>query len=196
MYGLTKLKKTKGLTFVEVVIASAIAVIVVSMIFMIYSSGNDLWETKRYQADLEAAGRQALETMTKELKQTTRTSTQTPSPNINIAAAPNNKNIDFYLPADLNNDSYITDNNGNVEWDTNNKIQYLYTPAQKELNRLKNSTQTTTLAQDVTDIQFIDNSIDGSLYLNELKINMTITKTTPRQRNLSMTFIGLVKLRN
>lgn len=192
---LKHLKRSRGFTLIEVLIASSISIITISMIYMIFAAGNDLWETKRYQADLQAQGRLAMNRMVAELRQTTRTSAQNPSPDLKIPSKPNNKDVSFYLPIDKDGNGLITDVDGNIEWETNNKIQYHYIPGQKQLVRLEKGDKTT-LANDVSDVQFIDNSIDGKLYLNEVKIVLTLFITTPRQRTISMTFTSVVKVRN
>ncbi len=186
----------KGFTLTEMLTATFISVIAISMIYAIYSSGNTLWENKRYQIDLQSKGRLAMQEMLSELKNATRTSTQNPSPNINIPSHPNNKNIHFYLPLDNDGDGYITDANGDIEWDTSNQIHYLYVPGQNLLRRNENAGNQKDFLRDVTDVQFIDNSIDGSLFLNEIRIIFTLTATTPRQRTITMAFSGMVKLRN
>ncbi|MFH1691192.1 MAG: type II secretion system protein [Candidatus Omnitrophota bacterium] len=186
----------KGFTLIETLIATFISIVAIAIIYSIYSSGNDLWENKRCQIDLSAKGHLAMEQMLSELKNATRTSTQNPSPNINIPSTPNNKNIQFYLPLDNDGDGYITDANGDIEWDTSNHIQYQYIPGQNLLRRNEGGGNQKDILRDVTSIQFIDNSIDSSLFLDEVKIVFTLTTTTPRQRTIAMTFSGTVKLRN
>ena len=196
MNGFGTKKTGRGFTLIEVLISSVIAAIILSSIYSIYKTGNDLWDIKSHQADLQAMARIAIERMTKELKGATRTSSRIPSPNLAISAAPNNENVTFYLPVDLDVDGRITDNTtGAIEWDTTNAIQYQYDSGEKTLTRLANST-TETIARDVADIQFIDAGIDSQLYVTELKIILTLTKTTPRQRTIATTQTSMVKLRN
>jgi len=80
--------KKHGFTLIEALVASAISLVAIGIIYAIYSSGNDIFEIKRYQADMEGAGRLAMEAITKELRGATRTSSQIPSPNLLIPAAP------------------------------------------------------------------------------------------------------------
>lgn len=188
-------KHKTGFTLIEILIAAAISTMAIGMIVAIYRSGNDLWEIKRYEIDLRAAARQALNEMTTELKEATRTSTQNPSPNLVIPSTPNNKHTTFCLPGDKDGDGLVTDANGQIEWVTNNNIQYQYVPGQKQLRRLEGGDQRI-LANDVTDIQFIDNGIDSSLYLTEIRIILTLSRTTPGRRTLSVTQTARVRLRN
>jgi prepilin-type N-terminal cleavage/methylation domain-containing protein len=191
-----RLRYSNGFTLVEVMIASAISLMAISMIFGIFASGKDVFEVKRAQADLQARGRQAMDMMTRELRSATRTSNQTPSPNLDVPSTPNNKQVDFYLPLDKDSNGYITSNaTGLIEWDTNSKVQYQYIPGQEWLRRLVNGDQTT-IAWNVTDIRFIDADIDNSLYNNELKIILTLKQATAKGRTLNMTFTSMVKLRN
>jgi len=185
----------RGFTLIEIMIAVAITAVAVGMIYGMYASSQEAWDIKAEQADMQAQGRRALREMVDELRKTTRTSTQTPSPNLVIPSTPNNRQVDFYLPVDIDGDGTITDSNGDVEWDTSNKIRYQYVPGQKLLRRLEGGAQRT-IALAVSDIRFTDQGIDPTLYRDELVIDLTLTKTTKRQRNLTMTFRGVVKLRN
>lgn len=184
-----------GLTLVEVLIASSISLTAIGIMLAIYMAGNDFWEIKRDQSDLQGQARLALARMSSELKEATRTSAQNPSPNLNIPSTPNNKDINFYLPADNDGNGLLTDANGNIEWDTNNQMKYQYIPGQKELRRLEKG-DSITLARDVSDIQFIDASIDTQLYINELRIILTLSRITENKRNITATLTSTIKLRN
>jgi prepilin-type N-terminal cleavage/methylation domain-containing protein len=195
-------KKNSGFTLIEALVASAISLMAISMIYSIYLSGNDAWDARRYQAEIQAQGRLAMDMMVKELRETTRMSTQNPSPNLVIPSSPNNKQIDFYLPTYENitvngtNTSVVhLDTDSAIEWDHGNKIQYQYVPGQKMLRRLEKG-NFTTIALNVTDVQFIDQGIDPTLFNNELKILLSIARTTAKQRNITMNFTGMVRLRN
>jgi len=184
-----------GFTLVEVLIASAISIVTIGLMLGIYMAGNDFWEIKKSQAELQAQARIALDQMSSELKRTTRTSTQNPSPNLDIPSQPNNKNIDFCLPADNDGDGLITDAAGNIEWDTNSIIKYQYIPGQKELRRLENG-NSRILAADVSDVEFIDANIDSQLALTELRINLTLSADTSRKRAITTTLSSTIQLRN
>jgi len=195
------LKKTKyllGLTLIEILIASALTTIVIIIIYSIYAAGNDIWEIKRYQTDLKAQGRQVISEVVTELRKTTRASFQAPSPNLIITAYPNNNNITFYLPQVANNSVVTNATDGSIVWAMNNTIRYVFDSSTKSVKRLEtiDPAGNRTMAHDVTNIQFIDNSINGSLYLDELKVLVTLAKTTPRQRNISTTLSSVIKLRN
>lgn len=196
MLNLTRQKNNSGFTLVEVLVATTILIMVVGIMYGIYSAGQDIWEAARYQADLQAQARRAMDFMVSELRNTTRTSTQNPSPNISIPSKPNNKELFFYLPEyDEINARPVLNANGNMKWATNNQIKYQYIPGQRELRRLEKG-QHRILARDVSNVEFIDRSIDSSLFINEVNIILTLNKTTPRQKNISVTLTSTVRLRN
>lgn len=185
----------RGFTLFEILVASVIFVMVMGISYSIYISGYDAWDTAVYQTDLQAQARLALNFMVQELRNATRTSTQNPSPNLSIPSTPNNKTMMFYLPEDKDGDGLITDSNGQIEWNTSDAIHYQYIPGLKVLRRLEKGVQRI-FAQDVSDVQFIDMDIDSSLHMDELRIVLSLNKTTPRQRNISITLSSIVALRN
>jgi hypothetical protein len=187
-------KSNSGLTLVEILISSGILILVLGMMYGIYFSGLDIWETARYRTDLQAEARIIMKDMISELRNATRTSTQNPSPNLSIPSKPNNKSIKFYLP-EKNEDGTVKTSNGQIQWDKNNPIHYQYVPGQKELRRLEKGVQKI-LAQEVSDVQFIDIGIDSTLFMTELKMILVLNKTAPRHRNISITMSSIVTLRN
>ncbi len=190
-----KQSSVSGFTLFEVLIASAISMVTIGLMLGIYMAGNDFWEIKKSQAELQAQARIALDQMSSELKRTTRTSTQNPSPNLDIPSQPNNKNIDFCLPADNDEDGLITDAAGNIEWGTNNVIKYQYIPGQRELRRLEKG-NIKILASDVSSVEFIDADIDSQLSITELRINLTLSMDTSHKRTITTTLSSTVQLRN
>lgn len=195
MRNLRKRENNLGFSLVEMMVASAITIVVFGIIYGIYISGLDTFETANYKTDLQAQARGALNYMVSELRNATRTSTQNPSPNLSIPSSPNNKSIHFRLPEDKDGDGLITDSSGNIEWNTNDPIDYQYVPGQKTLRRLEKGVQTI-LAQNVSDAQFMDIGIEPTLSIYELRIILTLEKKTPKGRNVSVTLSGIVKLRN
>ncbi len=187
--------RNSGFTLVEALIATAISVIAMGMMYNIYLSGSKAWEDTNERADLQAGARWAMNYMVSELRNATRTSSSNPSPNLVIPSHPNNKSIIFNLPQDNDGDGLVTDSSGAIEWDTNNAIHYQYVPGQKLLRRLEKGVQTT-LAQNVSDVQFIDASIDPTLSIYELRIILALNKTTRRKRDISATLSAVVRLRN
>ncbi len=192
---ISHLNSKRALTLAEVIVTVGIFSVILGLLYGIFIAGNDMFQVARDESDLQAEARRALMYMTRELKNATRTSAQNPSPNLSIPSHPNNKHVEFCLPEDKDDDGYITDSDGETEWNTNDKIQYQYIPGQQILRRLHKGDHLT-LANDVTDVQFIDNDIDGSLPLTELQIVITITKTTSSNRVITFTLSSIVRLRN
>ncbi|MCM8788083.1 MAG: hypothetical protein NC935_08575 [Candidatus Omnitrophica bacterium] len=187
--------KKNSLSLIEVVISSGIIITIFFLVYNWYFSTTNLTETTKIKTELQAKARYAMQFMINELKNTTRTSTQNPSPNLVIPSKPNNKSVHFYLPKkDSKGDINLTDDN-NIEWDSDNQIKYEYIPGQKILRRLEKGNQKI-LANYVTDVQFIDHNIESSLALNEVKIILTLSKETKKNRNVELTLTGIVNLRN
>lgn len=195
-----KFKNSSGFTLVEAIISVAISVIIIAAIYSVYKAGNDIWDVKRIQADLQAEGRTAMVEMTEELKQTTLSQTVIP-------AAPGNTNILFHLPLSSWNgtNTVLSINNatGALMWDAADTIQYQLAndviTGQKILVRLQTNATTNTnrtLARDASSVQFANYVINNQLYLNELKIILTLSKITPKQRNISITLSSIVRMRN
>jgi Tfp pilus assembly protein PilE len=184
----------RGLSLVETVITVGIMLLTVDIAYNVYVTNFDMWDVGNEQAELQYQARSALNRMTAELRNTTRTSTQTPSPNISIPSTPNNKSIQFTLPEeDMGGGVSVV--NDEIDWDTNTNIQYQYVPGQKELRRSVGGTHLV-LASNVSDVQFIDTGIDGSLLRDELKIVLTLQKTIRGGKVITATAQGIVKLRN
>ncbi|MFC1703354.1 PilW family protein [Candidatus Omnitrophota bacterium] len=187
--------KTSGFSLMEILVASAILALVMGALSSIYISGLDVWESGTNQADLQAQARAALNYMVAELRNATRTSSQNPSPNLSIPSVPNNKQIHFYLPGDKDDDGFLTDANGDIEWVTNSQIHYQYIPGQKMLRRSVGGNHRI-FATDVSDVEFEDITVDPTLALNELRIILTISKTTKKQKTAEITVSSIVALRN
>jgi type II secretory pathway pseudopilin PulG len=190
-----KQRDIQALTLVEVLIASGIFIVILGIIYAIHLSGMDIWETGRTQADLQARARLALNNMVSELRSATRSSAQAPSPNLFIPASPNNDEVTFCLPRDLDGDGLITDENGDIEWETGNPVQYQYIPAQNEIRRLDNA-GATILARNVADVRFFDINIDPTLAIDEVRMILTLNKATLKRRNITITLSTIAALRN
>ncbi len=189
------IKTTHGLTIVEVLIASSLLVVIGSLMISFIMQGSSLWEIITGQSDLRSSLRNAMNSMEQELRKTTRTSTETPSPNLIIPSKPNNTSVDFYLPGDSDNNGLIIDAMGATEWDKSNKIQYQYVPGLKLLRRLEKG-NFRTIARNVALIEFEDTSINSALYNAELKIILTLEKNTRQQRTISASITSVIKMRN
>lgn len=186
----------RGFTLIELMVTTLIFVAILGILYGLQFAVNDLFFASEEKVDLMADGRIALEYMRRELKNATRVSTQNPAPNLVIPSTPNNKSVQFYLPKDKDGNGLITDSNGEIEWATNEMVQYQYVPGQKMLKRIAPAGDQKILAKEVTDVQFIDAGIDSTLDIHEVKIILTLTKTTSRGREVTHTLTTFVRLRN
>lgn len=183
-------------TFIELLIASAVFITMLAAVYGLYFSGIELRQTTEDKAELESRAKRAVFRMVSELMGATRTSTQNPSPNLSIVSGPNQKIIKFHLPDDKDEDGYLTDeDDGTIEWDTNNPIEYQFIRGLRLLRRLEKG-ERITIAQDVSDVDFFDITSDSSLGVNEVKIVLTLEKTGSRNRTVTATVTSVVCLRN
>jgi len=192
---LTRRASQNGFTFVELIVAGTLFT-VITLIAMLWVTGTmTLWSTTSTQDMLREAAEQTMNRMLSELRNATRTATVSP-PNATIPAAPGNTTITFYLPVQ-NPDGSITDNIGNTQWGlpTPTAIQYTYVPSARQVRRVSGAS-TIVYGSDVQSLTFDDVTTDASLYSNEVRIALTLQKTTTEQRTVSARATSIVKLRN
>lgn len=191
----SRIRNQNGFTITEAMVTVVILLLISAIMLLSIMQGSEIWQLINSQSDLRTIARNAMTSMAQELQMATRTSSENPSPNLTIPSAPNNGSIDFYLPFDADGNGFIFDALGNTEWEKDNKIQYQYVPGLKQLRRLEKGDHRV-IANNVSSIQFEDNSINPLLYNNELKIVLTLNKQTPQRRTVSVTLTSIVKLRN
>ena len=186
-----RVKGRSGFTFVEVLVASGVFVIVGIAVIALFIYGSNLWQLVITQNELRSGASGAMYYMTKELQNATRASTQTPSPNLTIPAKPNNNSVKFFLPAD----THIT-TDGSTAWDTdlNHDIQYQYISESKKLRRQREGIFKV-ICNNVASVEFEDSAIDIGLHSDELRIILKLEKNTLMGIK-STTLTSVVKLRN
>ena len=101
----------------------------------------------------------------------------------------------LFLPTDVDGTNGVLDTLGNVEWNTLNPIQYVYTAATRQLTRIEGAT-TRVLANDVTSATFDDQQTDATLLATEVRIRLTVQRVTPFRRTVSASANTVVRLRN
>lgn len=186
----------RGFTMVETMVAGGLLLSMSLAASLWLTGASDLWWTTTIQSQVRTDAQQALNRMVSELRSGTRLAgANPPAPSIRIPAAPDNTSITFYLPTDLDLNGLIVDAVGNTEWDTANPIQYISQPATGRFLRVQGAAQVV-LANDVSSVTFEDQAINPTLYANEVKITLTLQRTTPGRRVVSATAIEIVKLRN
>ncbi|OGX38920.1 MAG: hypothetical protein A3C53_02305 [Omnitrophica WOR_2 bacterium RIFCSPHIGHO2_02_FULL_68_15] len=166
-----------------------------SLIAMLWLTGvSDLWWTTTTQGEVRTRSQQTVNRIVSELRSATR-ATQTAPPNATIPAPPANTSVTFFLPADLDLNGLIIDAAGNTEWDVAFPVQYVFVPAQQQLLRIQGGQQTV-MANDVTAAAFDDRGTLATLSNNEIRVSLTVQRTTPQRRTVSATSVEIVKLRN
>lgn len=183
-----------GFTLTELMIVMGIVSVVGSIILQMLLHMTDFWELSTAQTNLGSAAQTTMNTMTRDLLNATRKAAGTP-PNIVIPAPPGNTSIQFYLPADLDGNGFIIDNAGNIEWDMLTPLQFQYVAAARELRQVV-GVSSRVLATDVDSVMFDDQSTDATLYADEVRIRITMRRTTPRGRTVTTSSNTVMKLRN
>jgi len=188
-------KKEYGFSLIEALLSVVIFVVLSLLMAQFFIQASDVWQSTTYDTELRSAARNAMALMANELHCATRTSAIFPSANLTVPAAPNNHNLTFYLPQDIDGNGLILNATGSTEWDIVHPVQYHYAEADKELRRVANSTSTI-LCRDVANVEFEDNAINPSLYNDELRVLLTLQKMTPFHRNITVNLRSIIKLRN
>lgn len=184
----------KSFTLIETLISVGIFAVFCIVIYLFFMVGIGSWEIGTARIELQAASRNAMDVMVGELKNTTRNH---PTRAITILPPPNNTVIVFYLPETDVGGNVIIDADGEIKWpdDDLDYIKYEYLTDSSQLVR-REGDEVRILANNVSNVEFIDASIDGSLFLDELNVALTLEKDSGRQKNLSFSMRATVKLRN
>lgn len=193
-------KNKKVFTLVEMLISIVIMVIVSAIIYLFFIVGMESWQIGSGRIDLHSDVRIALDAMIDELKNTTRNHS---TRGITILVPPGNTKIIFYLPEKDVDGNVIIGQDGEIKWpaDDADYIEYKYVAEDKQLVRedlqvREGGASARILANDVSSIEFIDASIDGALFLDEVNVVLGLQKTTAKGRDLSFLTRATVKLRN
>ena len=186
--------RNAGLTTLEVLIASFLTALLGLAVMRNQASLSEAMEASRVQADALTEAEQALLTVTRELRAGTRTEVASP-PNALIPASPANTTLTFYLPGDINGDGTIVDGAGEIEWVNGVPIVYAYNAGLQQLTRTAGG-QTRVVANNVSSLFFEDRTINVTLNDDEVRIRLSIRKTTSRGMPIVGTVSGITQLRN
>ena len=185
-----------GFVLTELLIATGIFLAIAAVVYGTYIQGMDISNTTQIEAELNSQAKNALTRMVEELRSATRTSAQNPSPNANIVTGPNQRAIHFNLPADEDDDGLLTDEDGVIEWDTNNQIKFEFIRGQRDLRRHEKG-DSVVFAEEVSDVEFDDVTTDSSLGITEIRITLTLSRDAANLRNpIAVTRTAVVSLRN
>jgi len=183
-----------GFTLVEAMFTTLILAVVAVMVLQFLSSQSDFWEVSMHQSDLRSAAERAIHEMSRELRLATRTPAETP-PSVSVPGAPGNTSMTLFVPTDVDGLNGVLDAIGAVEWNQANPIQYQYDAPSRQLRRVQGAA-TTIIANDVASVAFDDQPIDATLLANEIRIRLTLQRTTSRQRAVTANATSVVRLRN
>lgn len=176
----------RGWTLLELVMSASILLVVIAAVLNFLSLQTDFWEYSTTQTDVRSDLEHAMDAMARELRSAQRV-TPGSSPSITIPNAPDNTTMTLYVP------TAVDSSTGIITWSS--AIQYTYDPASQQLRRVQDGI-TRILASNVTSAAFTDKAIDSTLYSNEVKVAVTLQRTTPHQRAVTVNASTIVRLRN
>ncbi|MCG8430104.1 MAG: hypothetical protein MJA29_02880, partial [Candidatus Omnitrophica bacterium] len=182
--------KKKGLTVVEILVASVIIAVIIYVMTQLYIQGIRFWNLSTAQSDLRSTGRWALAYIERELRLATRNEAGTP-PNLLIPAAPNNDDITYYHPSFDAGGDVISDASGNIIWDVNTARILRHVPARDELEHVRGGSADT-FAQMVDSITFEDASIDAALNDDEIRVTISLLTVAPLHGAITETLISRI----
>ena len=174
--------------------AGSVFLVVVGGVVNFLNQQSDFWEYSTTQTDMRADIERGLQNTATELRLARRV-TAGVAPNITIPASPGNTSITFYVPTDMDGLTGVLNSTGDVEWNAANPIQFTYDAASKQLRRIEGGA-TRVLTTDITAATFTDTTMDNTLLSNEVRISLTMQRTTPHRRTVTASGATVVKLRN
>ncbi|HDZ76773.1 MAG TPA: type II secretion system protein [Candidatus Omnitrophica bacterium] len=182
----------KAFTLVETLMASVLMLILVGVLTLAFFQANSIFYETDILADLQADARLAIDKMAVDLR---RTSLSYIDSIIQDSPVAGTDIIDYYLPDDSSPKDGIPDldNNGDIIWDSVNKIRIDTVTGQL---RMINNGVVTVLANNVKKVNFFNQPRDSSLYLNELRVVLELEKTAPNNRTYNTTFTSIINMRN
>ncbi len=187
-------RKSGGFTLMEMMVVIGILSVVGGLALQLLSQMSDFWDVASVRTDLRTTAQTAANLITHDLVNATRKGAGSP-PNLVIPAPPANTSFQCYAPADLDGNGLIIDGTGNLEWDMITPVQFQYVAASRQVRRIVGAGNQV-VAQDVQSATFDDQSTDPTLYADEVRIRLTLQRTTPRQRTVTVSSSTIVKLRN
>lgn len=186
------MRTRRGFTLAEVMVVGAILSMTSVMTLDFLRKESEQWELATAQADVNTGAEQGMDRLVRELRSATRRTGASP-PDVEMVAP---DLLRVYLPADADNNGTIVDAlTGATEWDTATAIDYVYDAGSGQLQRLAGGA-VQVLASNVSALQFDDQTTDASLGSNELKIHLTVQRTTAYNRVVSVELESIVRLVN
>jgi type II secretory pathway pseudopilin PulG len=190
----------KGLTIIEVMIATGISVLLLAAVMMSSMQMQAMFYTTDVTSNLQTQGRLALNRLAADLRRTDAQDIITPQAH-QISITQNSPvggtdTITYQLPQDTSpiDGEPDIDANGNIIW-SGTDIMVRVDTSERRVVRSEAGVATS-LASNVEKINFIDHSIDGSILLDNLKITLELSKVTPAGRTVTVESTMIVDLRN
>jgi len=181
--------ENKGFTLVETLIVLGIFSVITAAILLFFKVGIEMGGMGAGRTDMQAHMRYAMDTMVRELKNSTRSKNPVEAVNIQTTLDPNDTMV-FSLPV--------------IDATTGNITSWRSVTFRREIDPASNipvlvrgeGAERRILATHVQSVQFVDAGIDPALFLDEVNITLTLEKVTSQNRTLTFTTAATVKLRN
>lgn len=170
-----------GFTFIEIIFAVGIFLLLILAIFAVMDVGRGAWFTGDVSVELRQEIIKAFMTMERELKQTR-------PAEISLTIGTSSSSLTFKIPQDNNNDGTILGSFGNIEWSGN--ITYTLNGA-NEITRTASGV-TSVLARNIVNLQFSRPTSP----VNLLQIDITARKVSVQGRTVEDTGQIMIKMRN
>lgn len=174
--------RMKGFTFVEILIAVTIFLILMLAAYTVMDVGRNAWFTGEASGQLRQEIIRPFMRMETELKET--------SPaQINLTIGNSSSSLTFKIPQDVDLDGSTLDSAGNIEWSGN--ITYSLDLASNQIKRTVSGT-TTILANDIVFLLFTRPLSSAA----RLQIDITARKMSPIRRVFQEAGQIIIKMRN
>ncbi|MGB2661921.1 MAG: prepilin-type N-terminal cleavage/methylation domain-containing protein [Candidatus Omnitrophota bacterium] len=182
----------KGFTLLEILLVSGILVILLAALMVASTEMRGIFYVSDVLATFQHEARLAVNSMTIDIK---RTSLSQVTITQNYPAAGTDR-LQFYLPADSDEDGEPDMSSGSLVWDPNVvTIEGEVVGTEMRLIRTQDA-DTEVLADNLKSITFIDNNIDSSLYMDEMNFILELEKTSGTGKTLRVVFTSVVNMRN
>lgn len=183
-----------GVTLTELMIVSSILLVLSGTALEYFVRQADFIQTMSLGHHLNSQARLAVEQMVKELRHGTLAAGTSP-PDVSIPAAPGNTTVTLYPLVDFDGNQAIVDSAGNLEWDTVNPVTFQYDANARQLLRVA-AGATRVMVSHVEMVAFTDDTMDGMLDDDEVRILLMLAENTSRGRRVAHTVSAIVQLRN
>lgn len=183
----------KGFTLIEVLAASFILAILIGILLAVVVNVRTIFYTSDTVALLQSDARQAMSAIANELRRASKPQiTITQNDPVNLSDS-----IRYHLPLDANGDGQPDlDGSGQTVWDTTNLV-LRRNPAQLGILRKEIGVSSSiVIGRNVRRINFIDSTINPSLYSDEIQVTLELEKSDPKGITYSTALTSEINMRN